>query len=279
MPNDGLRIKKGYAEMAENTQIHSVAKALSIINLLAEKKQGMSLAEISRKMGMAKSTAHGLISTLRDFGYIEQSVFNGNYKLGIALFEVGCKVANNIDVREIASDFIQQLVDEIGETIHLVVLDRDEVLYIDKHESTQSLRIVVSEVGARLPVHCTGVGKVLLAHLPSAEVKRIVKNKGLKRYTKNTITDIKRLEKELAVIREQGYGEDREEIMDSLRCIAVPIWDYTNKVCAAMSISGPCSRMTDQRICELRDHLLAAAREISASLGYRPKVGGECGGA
>jgi len=265
--------------MTENSQIHSVAKALSIINLLAEKKQGMSLAEISRKMGMAKSTAHGLISTLRDYGYIEQSVFDGNYKLGIALFEVGCKVANNIDVREIASDFMQQLVNEIGETVHLVVLDKDEVLYIDKHESTQSLRIIVSEVGSRLPVHCTGVGKVLLANLPSAEVQRIIKNKGLKRYTSNTITDEKKLQKELEVIREQGFGEDKEEIMDGLRCVAVPIWDYKNKVCASMSISGPCSRMTDQRTCELRNHLLAAAKEISASLGYRPKAGGECGGA
>ena len=266
--------------MAENnSQIQSIAKALSIINLLAEKKQGMSLAEISRKMGMAKSTAHGLISTLRDFGYIEQSVFDGNYKLGITLFEIGCRVANNIDVREIAVNFIQKLVDDTGETVHLVVLDKDEVLYIDKHESTQSLRIIVSEIGSRLPVHCTGVGKVLLAYLPPMEVKRIINNKGMTRYTKNTITDAKKLEKELEIIREQGYGEDNEEIMDSLRCIAVPIWDYHNKVCAAMSISGPCARMTDQRVDELRGHLLETAREISTSLGYRPKVGGEMSGA
>lgn len=256
-----------------SSQIRSVAKALMILRLLADSKRGMSLAEISRKMNMAKSTLHGLISTLRDFGYIEQSVFDGSYSLGIALFEIGSKVANNWDVRKVSSPYIQKLVEETGETVHLAVLDKGEVLYIDKHESTRSLRIV-SEVGSRLPAHCTGVGKMLLAFLQPKEIKRIMATKGMTRYTKNTITDLEKLEIELERIRSLGYAEDNEEIMDSLRCVAAPIWDHNNKVAAAISISGPSSRMDNERMQILREYIVRTAVEISAGLGYRPIEGG-----
>jgi DNA-binding IclR family transcriptional regulator len=251
-------------------QIRSVAKALTIINILAESRRPMPLAEIARKMGMAKSTIHGLLSTLRDYGYVEQSDFDGNYRLGIILFEIGSKVADNWDVRKIAAPYIQKLVQETGETVHLVVLDKGEVLYIDKHESTQSLRIV-SEIGSRLPAHCTGVGKALLAFMSPSEVKRLIAAKGLKRYTKKTITDPEKLEVELARIRKQGYAEDDEEIMESLRCVAAPLWDHNGKACAAISISGPLARMDQQRMQLLKEHIVQTAMDISANLGYRPK--------
>jgi DNA-binding IclR family transcriptional regulator len=252
-------------------QIRSVAKALTIINILAESKRSMPLAEIAAKMAMAKSTIHGLLSTLRDYGYVEQSDFDGNYRLGIILFEIGSKVADNWNVRKVAAPYIQKLVEETGETVHLVVLDKDEVLYIDKHESTQSLRIV-SEIGSRLPAHCTGVGKALLAFIPPTEVKRIIAAKGLKRYTKNTITEPEKLEAELERIRRQGYAEDNEEIMESLRCVAVPIWDYNGKACAAISISGPLTRMGQERMQVLKEHIVQTAMDISINLGYRPKM-------
>lgn len=253
-------------------QIRSVAKALIIINILAESKRAMSLAEIAAKMDMAKSTIHGLLSTLRDYGYIEQSDFDGNYRLGIILFEIGSKVAENWDVRKVAAPYIQKLVEETGETVHLVVLDKGEVLYIDKHESTQSLRIV-SEIGSRLPAHCTGVGKALLAFLTLTEVKRIIASKGLKRYTPNTITDPEKLAMELEQIRKQGYAEDNEEIMESLRCVAAPIWDHNGKACAAISISGPLARMGRERMQLLTEHIVQTAMDISISLGYHLKNG------
>jgi DNA-binding IclR family transcriptional regulator len=254
-----------------SSQIRSVAKALTIVNILAESKRSMSLAEIAAKMAMAKSTIHGLLSTLRDYGYVEQSDFDGNYRLGIILFEIGSKVADNWNVRKVAAPYIQKLVEETGETVHLVVLDKDEVLYIDKHESTQSLRIV-SEIGSRLPAHCTGVGKALLAFIPPTEVKRIIAAKGLKRYTKNTIIEPEKLEAELERIRRQGYAEDNEEIMESLRCVAVPIWDYNGKACAAISISGPLTRMGQERMQVLKEHIVQTAMDISINLGYRPKM-------
>ncbi|ADL07166.1 IclR family transcriptional regulator [Thermosediminibacter oceani] len=254
--------------MEKTSQIRSVAKALKIVDVLAEAKGELALGEIATKLGLAKSTVHGLLSTLRDFGYVEQSVFTGKYKLGLRLFELGNIVAHGWDVHSVAAPYIQRLVDELGETVHLVVLDKGEVLYIDKRESRHSLRIV-SQVGMRLPAHCTGVGKVLLASLPPDEVRRIVAAKGLPRFTKNTITDLETLEKELARVRAQGYAIDNEEIMDSLRCVAAPIRDHSGKVCAAISISGPVARLEGEKLALAIKQVTRTAAEISADLGYQ----------
>jgi len=263
---------------ASSSYICSVAKALTIIDLLADKGRSMSLAEIAGELGMPKSTLHRLLSTLREFYYVEQSPVDGRYKLGIRLFEIGNAVAINWDVRKVAAPYIQKLVDEFGETAHLVVMDKGEVLYIDKRESKQSLRIV-SQIGMRLPAHCTGVGKVLLAYLQPAEVKRIIAQKGLKRYTGQTITDMRVLETELEKIRKLGYAVDNEEIMDSLRCVAAPIRSYNGKVCAAISVSGPVARMAGERFYQAIKLVMQTAADISAGLGYRPALGREHNGA
>lgn len=256
-------------ETGETTRIRSVAKALMIINYLASSPREMPLAKIAAKLGLAKSTAHGLLATLKDFGYVEQSPFTGNYKLGIRLFEIGSIVANSWDVRATAAPYIQRLVDEIGETVHLVVLEKGEVLYIDKRESHQSLRIV-SQVGMRLPAHCTGVGKALLAHLSRAELKKIIAAKGLPRFTANTITDVQKLERELQLVRERGYAVDNEEIMDSLRCVAAPIFDHNGGACAAISISGPVARLTGEAFERAAALVVQTAADISTALGYKP---------
>src|SRR5690606_34705465 len=155
------KLSKKVAKTPKDGHIRSVAKALMILNLFAQHQREMSLGEIAEELQMAKSTLHGLLATLRDFGYLEQSSENGKYRLGMQLFALGNIVANSWDVKKVAAPFIQSLVDELGETVHLVVFDEGEVLYIDKRESTRSLRIV-SQVGTRLPAHCTGVGKVFL---------------------------------------------------------------------------------------------------------------------
>lgn len=261
-------MSKKVAKTPKDGHIRSVAKALMILNLFAEHQREMSLGEIAEELQMAKSTLHGLLATLRDFGYLEQSSENGKYRLGMQLFALGNIVANSWDVKKVAAPFIQSLVDELGETVHLVVFDEGEVLYIDKRESTRSLRIV-SQVGTRLPAHCTGVGKVFLADLPLDEVKNIISIKGLPRYTKNTITEFQRLEEELNEVRLQGYAIDDEEIMDGLRCVAVPIRDYTKKVCAAISISGPVSKFQGEELESVINLMVKVGREISLNLGYR----------
>ncbi|MEW6663355.1 MAG: IclR family transcriptional regulator [Bacillota bacterium] len=254
--------------MEATFQIKSVAKALKIIDVLAEARGELALHEIANRLGLAKSTVHGLLSTLREFEYVEQSPFTGKYKLGLRLFELGSIVAQGWDVRSVTAPHIQKLVDELGETVHLVILDKGEVLYIDKRESRHSFRIV-SQVGTRLPAHCTGVGKVLLANLSPGEVKKIVASKGLPRFTKNTITNPKDLEVELARVRNQGYAIDNEEIMEGLRCVAAPIRNHSGKVCAAISVSGPLARLEGERLDLTIQLVTQTAAEISAGLGYR----------
>jgi DNA-binding IclR family transcriptional regulator len=260
------------------SKVRSVAKALMVIDVLAAEQRDMSLAEIARDASLPKSTLHGLLSTLRDFGYIEQSVFDGRYRLGVRLFEIGNIVANNWDVRQTAVPYIQKLVDDLEETIHLAILDKGEVLYVDKRESNQSLRIV-SQVGMRLPAHCTGVGKALLASLHHSEVKRIIADKGLKRYTRHTITDSRELEAELEKVRALGYAVDNEEIMDSLRCIAAPVKDNNGMTCAAISVSGPVSRLDGENFRRAVEMICQTALEISISLGYSSAVRSDGGGA
>jgi len=148
-------------------------------------------------------------------------------------------------------------------------LDRGEVVYIEKRECRQSIQIV-SQIGMRLPAHCTGVGKVLLAYLPDAEVRQIIKKKGMTRFTKNTITDPRSLETELDRIRERGYAIDNEEIMDGLFCMAAPIRDYSGKVIAAVSVSGPTSRIKMEKLPKALELVVQTSGEISSALGYRP---------
>lgn len=254
--------------MEREARIQSVARALTIIDVMAEAGGELALNEIAGRLGLAKTTVHGLISTLKTFGYVEQSAFSGKYKLGVRLFEVGNIVSNGWEVRVVAVPYIQKLVEEMGETVHLVILDRYEVLYIDKRESSGSLHIA-SQVGMRLPAHCTGVGKVLMAYLSPQERHQIIKTRGLPRFTRNTLTDPVALEAELEKIKKQGYAVDNEEIMDSLRCVAAPIRDQSGKVISALSISGPVSRMQGERFEKALRLCVATAAEISANLGYR----------
>ena len=261
-------IVSGGNPLQTDSRIQSVARALAILDTLAEARRELALHEIADRLGLPKSTAHGLISTLKDFGYIEQSAFTAKYKLGLRLFEVGSIVALGWDVRTVAAPYIQRLLEEMRETVHLVVLDKYEVLYIDKRETSESLRIA-SQVGMRLPAHCTGVGKVLMAYLTEEERREIIKAKGLPRYTRNTLTDPLALEGELCRIREQGYSIDNEEIMDSLKCVAAPIWDQSGNVISAISLSGPISRMQGDRFQKAIRLVTKTAEDISSNLGYR----------
>jgi len=254
-----------------DSKIQSVARALFIVDTLAKARGELALNEIATRLSLAKSTVHGLISTLKDFGFVEQSAFTGKYKLGIRLFEVGQIVAQGWEVRAVAAPYITKLLEELGETVHLVVLDKLEVLYIDKRESGRSLRIV-SQVGMRLPAHCTGVGKVLMAHLPPWKRRELIDTKGLPRFTRNTLTDEDALEDELTRIRTQGFGIDNEEIMDSLRCVAAPIRDQTGNVVSAISLSGPVSRLKGEWLEKAILRVIETAEEISSGLGYRSKT-------
>lgn len=255
-------------ERHKSSHVQSVGRALQLLELLAAEKREMSLTEISKKVGWPKSTVHGLLATLRGYDVVEQSAENGHYRLGMRLFELGTMVAQSWDIRTAAKPAMLKLNAQLGETVQLATDAKGEVLYLEKIESTHLLRIV-SEVGARLPMHCSGVGKVLLAYKTNAEVKWIISQKGLPALTTKTITTLPRLQQELTEIQHNGYGFDNGEIMEGVRCVAAPIRDVNNRVRYAISVSGMYSNMQGERLEKIIQAMLEAAATISRNLGYR----------
>jgi len=248
--------------------VQSVDRALILLELLAFENREMGLTEIAKKLSWPKTTVYGLISTLRDRQYVDQSPVSGLYRLGLKLFELGNSVARNWDVRAAARPAMQDLNNRLGEMVQLATESDGEVLYIEKLDSTHMIRIV-SEVGTRLPMHCTGLGKVLLAYKKPSEIKWIISRHGLHMMTARTITDRETLERELIKIRRQGYAIDDREIMDSLRCVAAPIYDRDGNVEYAISVSGLASNMQGDRFDMVRIELLRTAESISHMMGYR----------
>ena len=252
-----------------SSHVKSVKRALLLLDILAQGQGEMPLTEIAKAAQWPKSTVHGLLSTLRDSHMVDQSPETGCYRLGVRLFELGNLVGRSWDIREIALPAMRQMNRQLGEMMQLATEDNGDVLYIEKLDSTHLLRIV-SETGARLPMHCSGLGKVLLAHKTPAEVKWILSQKGLPRLTSRTITQPALLEKELAKIRGQGYAVDDGEIMESLRCVAAPIYDKDGKVRYAVSVSGIADMLQGEYLARVLDTLLHTAEVISHGMGYRP---------
>jgi IclR family KDG regulon transcriptional repressor len=162
---------------------------------------------------------------------------------------------------------MEELADQYRETIHLAVLDDSQVVYVDKLEGKQAVRVELTSLGTRLYAHCSALGKVLLAHEPEENVKRIVKLEGLPRFTANTITDAGELEQALVKVRKQGYATDQEEILSDLCCIGAPIHDHTGQVIAAISMSVPAYRFQRSQV-ELRKAVMRTGNLISERLGY-----------
>lgn len=248
--------------------IQSLARATNILEYLSDYRSGDGLSNISRGVGLSKSTTHSIITSLEKLGYVQQDQVSGKYALGLKLFELGQVVHASMDLRSIAMPYLHSLAQRYQETVHLAVLSKGEVIYIDKVDSPRSIRII-SHVGGRNPAHCTGVGKVLLAGLSEEELERVIRDKKLHRFTPNTITEPGKLKIHLAKVRQDGYAQDEEEIEVGLSCVAAPIKNYHGVVIAAISVSGPTGRVANSNICELTTHVVDAARHISAQLGYK----------
>lgn len=251
----------------QNNMIQSVDRAITILNRLAERGGRASLAELARDMDLNRSTVHGLLATMRYHRLVSQDN-EGRYVLGLKLFELGSAAIARLDLRTVAGPILQRLVDQFHETVHLVVGDGLDVVYIDKRESPQSMRIV-SQIGRRLPAYCTGVGKAMLAFKPEAKLAALLDRAELQPHTANTITDRGALHAQLQEIRRTGYALDDGELIEGLRCVAAPIRDHTGQVVAALSISGPSVRLKPEKIERLIPAVKQAAADISDQLGYR----------
>ncbi|MEH7417808.1 IclR family transcriptional regulator [Neobacillus drentensis] len=256
--------------MAERL-IQSIERAADVLGLFLTSHPEQSIKEISDRLNLSKSTVHGIIKTLEHRGYLEQNSENQKYRLGIKLFELGNYVGKHLDIGRIARPIIKDLVEELHETVHLVSLQRDELIYIEKVEGPNALTIY-SHIGKRAPFHCTGVGKAILSHLSEDEVNRILSSISLEAFTEFTKTNIEEIKGLLPSIREQGYAFDDEEIELGLKCVAAPIFNHQGNVIASISCAAPKMRLDEERLPNVIEGIKHAAADISRQLGFNGNI-------
>ncbi len=213
------------------------------------------------------STVHRLLATLVDRGYVRQDPETSRYHLGSRVFALASAADVHLDVRLVARPFLERLMRAAAETANLVIATQDEVVYIDQVESAQLVKMF-TQPGMRAPLYCTGCGKVILAYRPLEAIEPVLGGP-LPRHTAHTISARPALEAELERIRKDGFAVDNEEMEDGVRCIAVPVFDRRGEIAAALSVSGPTTRMTVQRVTSLAPTAKGIALELSQALGYQ----------
>ena len=247
--------------------IQSVDRALRILDLFDEHTTELKITDISNQMGLHKSTIHSLLKTLLNHGYISQNPENGKYGLGMKLFERGNYVIQSLDVRDLSKKYLMDLSAKTGQTTHLVILDGKEGVYIDKVEGPMAV-ILYSKIGKRIPLHCSAVGKALIAFKDPEEIKKILHEYSYLKQTEFTITNESEFMRELQEVRSQGYAIDNQENEPGVRCIAAPIRNHENKVIAAISLSTLVGRINDAQLEIFIEQLKQAALELSEQMGY-----------
>jgi len=242
--------------------VQSVQRAVLLLEALADKEEELGIAELSIKTSLNQSTIHRLLRTLYNLNWIDQNPNNHKYKLSLKLFELGSSVINNIDIVKKSIPYMKTLSKKYNEAINLAILDKDEIVYIHKIESSTTLKLDL-KLGSRHPAYCTGLGKVLLTYLGENELNSYLERVKLKRYTSNTITYQEKLKQELISIRQRGYSFDNEEYVEGVCCLAAPVRDYRNKVCAALSIAIPSVRLKNNEISFVIRDVINTANSIS----------------
>jgi IclR family KDG regulon transcriptional repressor len=257
-----------------NNLVQTIERVSSILDILAQSAHGISIRELSSNIGLPKGTTHRLLSSLSYFGYVRQDPKTRNYFLGLKFVELGQILLSQLDLRKEAEPLLRDLAERTKETIHLVILDRNEIVYIDKVETDQnpSGLKMASRIGLRNPAHSSAVGKMILANFSEEELRSFFKEKSLLRRTENTITDPIQLREHLKSVRKQGYAVDDEENEKGIRCVAAPIYNEIGKTVAAISITGPAFRVTKKIIQEtLKKEVMETAFKVSERLGFRER--------
>lgn len=251
----------------ETVPVKAVAKTVMILETLAN-NDNTGVTEIANLTGLSKATAFRFLNTLENLGYVRQDGDSLQYSLTLKLFEVASLVRSRRTVLDEALPLINELSNETMETVHLATVEAGHLVYLDKIESKLSLKVsMMSEVGRSAPLYCTGVGKVLLAYLPQKESSELLMKSEFEQFTKNTITSSDLLKTELDRIRHQGYALDNEEHELGVRCIAAPIMNTENKVVAAVSVSVPSVRLTNDKFEYYRSCVMDTAKRIGAIVG------------
>jgi IclR family transcriptional regulator, KDG regulon repressor len=250
---------------AETSPATAVERALNILEAAAHRRDGLTNSEISRKLGIPKSSASYILRTLERRGYLRREAESGRYRLGLKILSLGGDAQANLDIAEVALPFMRALVEKIHMTVHLAVLDQGEAVYIEKVEAPGFFK-VNTWIGRRMFLHSTSVGKCLLAWLPKHEIETLVKQQGLKKRTPKTITSITKLITDLERTKTEGYAVDDEENSLGARCLGAPVFDVTGNVVAALGTSGTVTQVDEHNMPRIAEALKDTARRISRQL-------------
>ena len=255
-------------EKKPNYPVLTLVKALEIIDLLSKEssKRGLGISELSRQLKMGKSTIHRILDTLAYFKYVEKNEETDKYKLSWGLFYVGQVVPEQNQLSKIDYQILEELSIQTGETVNLGVRSGEESVIIYQYDSKTNLR-AGHHVGGREPLHATSLGKILIEDLDRVTLMKILGDQVFPIYTPNTIQNMDELIENIEKVKMQGYAVDEEEYCLGLRCIAMPLKNYTGEIVAAVSVSAPSIRMSDDKLLETKEALDSACKKISKFLG------------
>lgn len=246
--------------------ITALQRGLNLLKLFASIEHGLSATEVAKLSQLPVSTVHRFLMNLETTGFLN-SDNAGIYHLGIACVSLGQAARGQLDIRRVSLPYLQELNRHTRETVHLTVRQELAAVYVDKLDSPEQLRIH-SRIGASVPLHCSAVGKVLLAYLPEDEQQKILSQLDLRRFTENTVGNLQELQTELQRVRREGYACDLEEHEAHIRCIAAPIWDHTGNVNSSLSVTGPAVRMSTARLRQIAALIIEIGLRISRDLGW-----------
>jgi DNA-binding IclR family transcriptional regulator len=254
----------GATKSRDKTAIQVIERMMNLLDVLASHADPVSLKELSQSTRLHASTAHRILNDMVFGRFVDRGDAPGTYRLGMRLLELGNLVKARLSVREAALEPMRELHRKTGQTVNLSVRQGDEIVYVERSYSERSGMQVVRAIGGRAPLHLTSSGKFFLAHDDPRMVRAYATRTGLAGHTRNSITDVGKLERELSLVRARGFARDNEELELGVRCIAAGVRDDSGRIVAGLSVSAPAERMHDEWIVDL----LETAATISARLGH-----------
>ncbi len=264
-PRVHIDLPRGPLRAKRTATLKTVDKALNAVDLLAVFGGKVGVRELAEYLGTDKSSTHRLLTTLERHGYVAQDSITGKYQLGMRVFEVGSVLLNQMNLRAVAHVHLERLARDTREGAHLAVENADQCAYVDKIEG-EDARPTSSQLGWRQPLHCTALGKVLLAYLPDGRMQRILSAEEPKPLTPYTVTDPDQLRAQLSEVRRTGVALDNQEIEVGQFCVAAPVFGADGQVVAAISIAGPVERFGPERLPQLVQSVRHCAESISSDL-------------
>ncbi len=253
-------------------QVRAITRAVSVMRALAESPEGLTLSETAAQAGLAASTAHRILTTLESERFVRFDATTGAWHVGVSAFTVGAAFSRTRDVIVLARPYMRRLMESTGETANIFLESGGELVCMGQVESRHAMR-AITRVGGRLKMHWSAAGKAMLASMRPEHARLILEEQGLPKATPRTLTEMDALSAELEKVRRTGIAVDDEEHADGLRCVAAAVLNEAGAPVAAISVSGPKSRIPDDRLAQLRDTVSRIVGEVTREFGGRPAGG------